>query len=69
MGTNMVLSAITPPKDGNGKPGLEDLMTLNLQLKTHRIINVRNLINLASTISKLPRLVKGDVVDFDELKR
>lgn len=56
-GSCMMLAAITAPKSNEEKPGLEDIVTVDLRRRKDCIANIRHLINLSALLHPLASLV------------
>ncbi|KAI6147664.1 hypothetical protein BKA82DRAFT_825312 [Pisolithus tinctorius] len=56
-GSRMTLTAITAPKSNEEKPGLEDIVTIDLRRRKDRIANICHLINLSALLHPLASLM------------
>ncbi|KAI6138734.1 hypothetical protein BKA82DRAFT_35808 [Pisolithus tinctorius] len=56
-GSRLMLMAITAPKSDEEKPGLEDIVTVDLRRRKDHIANIHHLINLLALLHLLASLV------------
>ncbi|KAI9455635.1 hypothetical protein HD554DRAFT_267293 [Boletus coccyginus] len=67
IGPRLTLVAICPPPQGQSRPVVRNIASVDLKLKAHRIKNICRLINLVGLFELLANLVRPPVAEFVKL--
>ncbi|KAI9566666.1 hypothetical protein HD554DRAFT_2174326 [Boletus coccyginus] len=69
IGPRLTLVAICPPPQGQSRPVVRNIASVDLKLKAHRIKNICRLINLVGLFELLANLVRPPDAEFVKLAR